>query len=91
MEAQKKNWQTQVRYSTINLSLQSAIAIAPTKPAFSRQMSNSWEAATSAVGNLTTDLLQLGLWMLAFSPYIFVILCGAVAVRQVRRLARNSS
>ncbi|MFK8184283.1 MAG: DUF4349 domain-containing protein [Phormidesmis sp.] len=86
MAAQQKNLQTQVRYSTINLRLSSSIILSPDKPAFTRQLANSWEAATNSVGEFTTDLLQLGLWLLAYSPYLFVMLCGtAIARKLVRR------
>ena len=85
MAAQQKSLQTQVSYSTISLSLESAIAASPTKPAFTRQLSNSWEGATHSVGEFTTDLLQLGLWLLAYSPYLAILLCGALIVRKVRR------
>lgn len=85
MAAQQKNLQTQVQYSTINLTLQSAITLSPNKPAFSSQLANSWESATFSVREFTTDLLQLGLWLLAYSPYLAVVLCGAVIARRVRR------
>ena len=85
MAAQQKSLQTQVSYSTISLSLESAIAASPTKPAFTRQLSNSWNGATHSVGEFTTDLLQLGLWLLAYSPYLAVLLCGALIARKVRR------
>ena len=85
MAAQQKSLQSQVSYSTISLSLESAIAASPTKPAFTRQLSNSWEGATHSVGEFTTDLLQLGLWLLAYSPYLAILLCGALIARKVRR------
>lgn len=85
MAAQQKALTTQVRYSTITLSLQSAIAQSPNKPAFSTQLANSWEMATQSVGDFTTDLLQLGLWLLAYSPYLAVLLCGVIVARRVRR------
>lgn len=85
MAATQKNLQTQVRYSTISLSLSSTVVLPSEKPAFARQLANSWEAATSSVGEFTTDLLQLGLWLLAYSPYIFVMLCGAIIARKLTR------
>ncbi|MGB3299046.1 MAG: DUF4349 domain-containing protein [Phormidesmis sp.] len=85
MAAQQKSLQTQVSYSTISLSLESAIATSPTQPAFTRQLSNSWEGATNSVGEFTTDLLQLGLWLLAYSPYLAILLGGALIARRVRR------
>ncbi|MBE9060809.1 DUF4349 domain-containing protein [cf. Phormidesmis sp. LEGE 11477] len=89
MAAQQQNLQTQVRYSTISLSLESAIASTPDQPAVSRQLANSWRSATHSMGSFTTDLLQIGLWLLVYSPYILILLCGAVIVRRVRLANRG--
>ena len=88
MSAQQQSLQTQVSYSTITLSLESAIAQAPSKPAFSRQLASSWNAATNSVGDFTTDLLQLGLWLLAYSPYLVIVICGGVLISKARRATR---
>ncbi|MEL6853623.1 MAG: DUF4349 domain-containing protein [Cyanobacteria bacterium J06607_13] len=88
MSAQQQSLQTQVSYSTITLSLESAIAQAPSKPAFSRQLASSWNAATNSVGDFTTDLLQLGLWLLAYSPYLAIVICGGVLISKARRATR---
>lgn len=99
MVAQQKILQTQVSYSTISLSMQSAmawpskgIASSPDQPAAAAQLTNAWKSATRSVGAFTTDLLQLGLWLLAYSPYLAIVLCGAIVARQIaRRSARNDS
>ena len=85
MKAAQKNLQTQVRFSTISVSLSSAIAQTPNQPAFTTQLANTWNSSTSSVGNFTTDLLQLGLWLLVYSPYIAILLGGAVVARKVLR------
>ncbi len=91
MAAQQKSLQTQVNYSTIGLRLESAIAFSPDQPALSRQLANSWESATYSAGSFTTGLLKLGLWLLAYSPYLAVLLIGTVIARRVaRRSIRNS-
>ena len=90
MAAEQKRVQTQVRYSTVNLSLQSAIAATPNKPGFSTQIANSWNEATDSVGNFTTDLLQLGLWLLVYSPYLTILAVGIVLVNKARQSARDS-
>ncbi len=89
MAAAQKNLQTQVRYSTITLSLSSAIALTPDTPSVTTQLANSWNAATHSVGGFTTGLLQIGLWLLAYSPYILVMAIGMVLVQKVRAV-RNS-
>ena len=89
MAAQQQNLQTQVRYSTISLNLESAIAPISNQPNLSRQLANSWRAATQSVGGFTTDLLQIGLWLLAYSPYLTVLFCGAILVRRLRPAGRS--
>ncbi len=90
MTAQQKNLQTQVSYSTISLNLTSDAIAAVDKPTFSRQLTNSWEGATSSVGEFTTDLLQIGLWLLVYSPYLAVLLGGVVIARKVTRRLSSS-
>ena len=87
MTARQESLKAQVRYSTISLSLESVVASSnvSNKPAFSRQISSSWRSATSSVGEFTTDLLQLGIWLLAYSPYLAILLCGAVMLRKATR------
>ena len=90
MTAQQKNLQTQVSYSTISLNLTSDAIATIDKPTFSRQLANSWEGATSSVGEFTTDLLQIGLWLLVYSPYLAVLLGGVVMARKVTRRLSSS-
>lgn len=91
MSGLQKKLQTQVRYSTIDLSLQSAVALTPNKPGFSTQIATSWNEATESVGEFTTDLVQLGLWLLVYSPYLTLLICGAVAMNKLRSAASSSS
>ena len=87
MAARQESLKAQVRYSTISLSLESIVepSSVSNKPAFSRQITHSWKSATSSVGDFTTDLLQLGIWLLAYSPYLAILLCGAVVLRKATR------
>ncbi len=87
MAARQESLKAQVRYSIIRLSLESVVAPSDvsSKPAFSRQIGSSWKSATSSVGDFTTDLLQLGIWLLAYSPYLAILLCGAVLLRKATR------
>ena len=89
MKAAQQNLQTQVRYSTIRVSLESAIAQTPSQPAFTTQLANTWKTATASVGSFTTDLLQLGLWLLVYSPYLAILLVGAAIARKVLRSAAD--
>jgi len=85
MRAAQQSLKTQISFSTISVSLESAIVQTPNQPAFTRQLANTWSASTSSVGHFTTDLLQLGLWLLVYSPYIAILLVGAVIARKVLR------
>ena len=85
MKAAQQTLKTQVSYSTISISLESAIIQTPNQPAFTRQLTNTWSASTSSVGHFTTDLLQLGIWLLVFTPYIVVLLGVAVLIRRALR------
>lgn len=78
MDAQFKNLQNQVAYSTINLNLEVALSATPTTtPPLTLRMQETWGKATHSVGEFTTSLLALTLWLLAYSPY-FLLVGGAV-------------
>ena len=72
-DAQLKNLQNQVAYSTINLTLVSDQAVeSPTSP-IGETLGQTWEAASGAMQTMSVGLLQLLLWLLAFSPYIGIL------------------
>lgn len=89
MSAMQKKLQTQVRYSTIRLSVQSAITLTPSKPGFSTQVATSWNEATDSVGEFTTDLVQLGLWLLVYTPYLALLACGIILANKLRKAASS--
>lgn len=78
LDAQLKNLQNQVAYSTVTVTLESAIAPAPVDPIQST-LGDTWEAASRSVSEFTVGLLGLGLWLLAYSPYFALILGVAYA------------
>ncbi|MEL6138601.1 MAG: DUF4349 domain-containing protein [Cyanobacteria bacterium J06628_6] len=87
LDAQYKNLQTQVSYSTLELTLQSPVAAAvrDARP-LGKTLGTTWQSATRSVGELTTGLLQLGLWLLAYSPYLAVVAISAtLGYRTLRR------
>lgn len=69
IEAQLLSLQNQVSYSTITLSLQNKPAVASGKPPAVTQIGRTWKQATVSVGEFTTDMVQLLIWLLVFSPY----------------------
>lgn len=89
MDAQLTSLTNQVSYSTISVSLESAIAAKNPQTPIGRQLSNTWSSATSSFGSFTTGLLQIGLWLLVYSPYLFIVFGAAVLLKRSFRLERN--
>lgn len=75
--AQLTALQSQVAYSSIQLNLVEVSVSGRSQPAVGSQLSNTWESATSSFGKFTVDLLQLGIWLMVYSPYWLVL--GAIA------------
>lgn len=78
IDAQLKSLRNQVAYSTISLTLQAAVSAQPTpEPSLGLRVQETWGKATHSVGELTLGLFGLGIWLLAYSPYLLLI--GAAA------------
>jgi hypothetical protein len=74
IDAQLKSLRNQVAYSTINLTLESAVSATQTaEPSLGLRMQETWGQATHSVSELTLGLLGLMIWLLAYSPYFLVI------------------
>ncbi|MEM6518589.1 MAG: DUF4349 domain-containing protein [Cyanobacteria bacterium P01_D01_bin.71] len=85
-DAQLKNLQNQVAYSTISLTLISPQPATPTTSPIGETLSETWQTASAAMKDLSVGLLQLLLWLLAFSPYIgILVLSGWLCRRYWRR------
>jgi hypothetical protein len=72
-DAQLQSLQNQVAYSTINLTLVSDQVAAPSTSPIGETLSQTWETASGAMQTMSVGLLQLLLWLLAFSPYIGIL------------------
>jgi len=75
--AQLMALQNQVAYSSVQLNLVEVTASVRSQPAVGAQINNTWESATHSFGKFTVDLLQLGIWLMVYSPYWLVL--GAIA------------
>ncbi|MCY7286007.1 MAG: DUF4349 domain-containing protein, partial [Cyanobacteria bacterium CAN_BIN43] len=75
--AQLTALQNQVAYSSIQLNLVEVSVSGRSQPAVGAQLNNTWESAASSFGKFTVDLLQLGIWLMVYSPYWLVL--GAIA------------
>ncbi len=85
IDARVQNLQTQVRYSTVDLTLAAAVAAQPIGRPLGETISTTWRDATQSVGDVTVGLMQLGLWLLAYSPYLLVVaLVSVLGYRTIR-------
>ncbi|MGD1856820.1 MAG: DUF4349 domain-containing protein [Leptolyngbyaceae cyanobacterium] len=86
IDARVQNLQTQVRYSTVELTLAAAVASQPIGRPLGETVGATWREATQSVGDLTVGLMQLGLWLLAYSPYLLIVaIAGILGYRTLRR------
>ncbi|MEA5465492.1 DUF4349 domain-containing protein [Leptothoe sp. PORK10 BA2] len=86
IDARVQNLQTQVRYSTIDLTLAAAVASQPMGRPLGETIGATWGEATQSVGDLTVGLMQLGVWLLAYSPYLLIVaIAGVLGYRSLRR------
>ena len=76
-DAQLKNLQNRVAYSTIALTLVSTQSMEPAASPMGETLSQTWQTASASVKSLSVGLLQLLLWLLAFSPYIGILVLSA--------------
>ena len=83
LDAQIQGMQYQVAYSTINISMTTpAVVSVPTGFAV---LGKAWQDALASLRDLTVALLSIGLWIVAFSPYILgLALLAMLVVRRVR-------
>jgi hypothetical protein len=87
IDGQVQSLKRQVAYSTITLSLKAAIAQTPQGRSVGNQLQDAWTESTHSMGVLTTRLIQLGVWMLVFSPYLIGITIAIIGGRKI--LARK--
>lgn len=72
--AQSRNLQNRVAYSTVNLFLESKIAAPRTQQrSVQAQLVETWQSATRSLGEFLTNLIQLGIWLLVYSPILLVL------------------
>ncbi len=89
IDAQLKSLRNQVAYSTISLTLEAAVSAQQTpEPALGLRVQETWGKATHSVGELTLGLFGLGIWLLAYSPYLLLI---AAAVYGFNRFKKQHS
>ncbi|MEO1401094.1 MAG: DUF4349 domain-containing protein [Cyanobacteria bacterium J06635_1] len=91
LAAQLKSLQTQVSYSTVELNIAAAVTTVDQPRPLGKKVGETWQNATQSVGSLTVGLLQIGLWLLAYSPYLAVIaIASVVGIRAMRQSGTES-
>lgn len=76
LESDLKSMRGRVAYAAIDIDLQAEASTAPVQPTFASQIASAWHGATAALAQVTIGILALGLWLVAFSPYVI----AAVAI-----------
>ena len=88
INAQLSSLQTRVSYSTIDLRLVTAITPVSAPTPVQTQLTNTWNSATQSIAKVTVDLMQLGIWLMVYSPYLLLI--GGAATLVYWRRQRSS-
>lgn len=85
LDAQLQSLKARVAYSTINLSIQEPLAAAGIEPNLSNEIKSAWGNATRSVGAFSRGLMVVGLWLLAYSPYLGLLAAAIYLGRQALR------
>ncbi|ASC69848.1 hypothetical protein XM38_007780 [Halomicronema hongdechloris C2206] len=91
LEAQRQQLNTQVTYATVQVQLEATVTPVPTNPPLAETLTNTWQQATHSVSDLSTGVLRLSLWLIAYSPYWALVLAAAWGYRRWQRQAQSSS
>ena len=89
IDAQLKNLTNRVAYSTITLHLEAAVSSTTPQQPLAIRIQDTWNNATQSVGELSTNLVRLAIWLLAYSPYL--VLIGGAAWFAYTRLKKRAS
>lgn len=85
IDAQLKNLQNQVAYSTITLNLKAAMFSTSPQPALGLQIQETWNNSTYSFSTFTVSLLKLGIWLIVYSPYLLILAAGVYSFTRWRR------
>ncbi|MCW5314653.1 DUF4349 domain-containing protein [Nostoc sp. KVJ3] len=88
INAQLKNLQNQVAYSTITLNLEAAVSSTSPQPALGLQVQETWNNSTHSLSAFSVGLLKLGIWLIVYSPYLLIF---AALIYGFSRWRRNNS
>jgi archaellum component FlaC len=86
IDAQLKNLQNQVSYSTISLNLEAAVSTKNPQRGFGLQVQETWNKSTNSMGRFSIGLLKLAIWLMVYSPYVFILAFGIYGFNRWRVL-----
>jgi hypothetical protein len=89
IDAQLKSLTNRVAYSTITLQLEAAVSTTTPQQPLGLQVQDTWNNATQSVSELTTGLISLAIWLVAYSPYL-LLLGGATWFGYTRHKKQSS-
>ena len=89
IDAQLKSLTNRVAYSTITLQLEAAVSTTTPQQPLGLQVQDTWNNATQSVSELTTNLISLAIWLVAYSPYL-LLLGGATWFGYTRHKKQSS-
>lgn len=73
IDGQLNALKTRVRFSTVSLNLTRPGAATPSQSGVWTQVQDTWNSATRSMATFTVDLMQLGIWLMVYSPYVLVM------------------
>ena len=86
IDAQLKSLRNQVAYSTINLTLEAAVAAQQNpEPSVGLRVQETWGKATHSVSEFALGLLALSIWLLAYSPFLLLIGAGIYGIMRFKK------
>ncbi len=88
INAQLKNLQNQVSYSTITLNLEAAVSSSNQGRGLATQVQESWNNSTNSLGKVTVGLLKLSIWLMVYSPVLLILAGGIYGLQRWRRNSR---
>ncbi|MBD2541118.1 DUF4349 domain-containing protein [Coleofasciculus sp. FACHB-SPT36] len=91
LDAQLKSLRSRVAYSTITLTLEEAIAGIPPARPLGSDVRETWNQATHSLGELTTSLIRLAIWLAVFSPFLLVLVAVPVGYHRFKQQRSQSA
>ncbi|MBD1942662.1 DUF4349 domain-containing protein [Coleofasciculus sp. FACHB-712] len=91
LDAQLKSLRSRVAYSTITLTLEEAIAGIPPARPLGSDVRETWNQATHSLGELTTSLIRLAIWLAVFSPFLLVLVAVPVGYQRFKQQRSQSA